>query len=207
MNSVMIRECGADVAVNPYPPLHQAACDGNLAEILICLDELGIPVDRLWDEGFTALHIAANEGRHEVVELLLDRGADIHRRDTDLRMDALESALHNSDERMVRLLLARGARPGPGAALAAAEATEERFLKAKLVQAAGADMSTPVPPYDATPLHATAERGDAEMCRWLLAHGADPAWRNSDGESPADAARLNGHSALAKEIQAAARKR
>lgn len=37
-----------------------------------------------------------------------------------------------------------------------------------------------------TPLHEAAQKGRTQLCALLLAHGADPALRNQEGQSPLD---------------------
>jgi ankyrin repeat protein len=58
-----------------------AAQQGNLRAVRLCLDILGVPVDATNDEGLTALHTAAGNGRRLVVDELLGRGASLTIRD------------------------------------------------------------------------------------------------------------------------------
>jgi ankyrin repeat protein len=53
----------------------------DLEEIKIILDEDGALVNAYDETGATALHYAAFDGFREIVRLLLDRGAEINRRD------------------------------------------------------------------------------------------------------------------------------
>lgn len=87
--------CALDEEAAPIPFLQlsgarlaEFAGNGNTAGVRRLLD-YGIPVDSLYGgDGYfeippnsTALHVAAWRGRHETVRLLMERGADIHRRD------------------------------------------------------------------------------------------------------------------------------
>ena len=64
------------------------------------------------------------------------------------------------------------------------------------IDAAGADRRTA--------LHEAALRGDAELCGWLLEHGADPSARDRDfGGTPAGWATHAGHHELAERLAAA----
>jgi hypothetical protein len=63
----------------------------SMATLLDVALELGVPVDAEWPEGLnffdippgsTPLHVAAWRARHPVVALLVERGADVHRRDS-----------------------------------------------------------------------------------------------------------------------------
>src|SRR5262249_4521208 len=58
-----------------------AAQQGNLRAVRLCLDILGVSVDATNDEGLTALHTAAGNGRRLVVDELLGRGASLTIRD------------------------------------------------------------------------------------------------------------------------------
>ena len=53
-----------------------------------------------------------------------------------------------------------------------------------------------------TALHHAAENGSAEAAAALLEVGADPAWPNGAGQSPAEVARERGHPAIAERIEA-----
>ena len=69
----------------------------------------GMPVDIVDWAGFTALQCAAMLGRTDVIHKLLQRGADVNKRDRDDGLTALHwSALNNSTD-TIRLLLENGA--------------------------------------------------------------------------------------------------
>lgn len=57
---------------------------------------------------------------------------------------------------------------------------------------------------ESTPLMFAADAGDAEVCEWLLAAGADASLRDEDGDVAAVWARQRGHAALAQRLLAAA---
>lgn len=58
--------------------------------------------------------------------------------------------------------------------------------------------------YARTPLHVAAGHDREEVVNFLLARGADPTAVDENGETPADAARQQGFTSLAKKLQAAA---
>jgi ankyrin repeat protein len=87
------REAVAAVVANGGDALGAFAGNGNAAGVRSLLD-LGVPVDVRWKEGdgyygiapdSTALHVAAWRAQHDVVTLLIARGADVNARDGERR--------------------------------------------------------------------------------------------------------------------------
>jgi outer membrane protein assembly factor BamB len=95
--------------------LWNAARAGDVARVTKAL-EGGADIEGKTRYGATALTFAADQGRLEVVKLLLDRGADPNAQDTFYRMRALDMALMNNHDAVAALLLERGSK-GAGAAL------------------------------------------------------------------------------------------
>jgi len=131
-----------------------------LMEAVVCCDEemaitaleLGAnPGQRERETGYTPLHHACEHGLTDVVEALLERGADCSVKTRDL------------------------------------------ILQNTVVQAGGQ-----------TPLHLAAIAQEASLVERLLGHGADPRARDFDGRTPAVAAALRGHWAIARTLAAAA---
>jgi hypothetical protein len=77
---------------NDEATLVVAAQQGNLRAVRLCLDILGVPVNATNDEGLTALHTAAGNGRRLVVDELLSRGALLTIRDPVHRGTPLDHA-------------------------------------------------------------------------------------------------------------------
>jgi ankyrin repeat protein len=119
-------------------------------------------------DGFQPLGYACFFGRREVAEILLAAGAD------------LESPARNALQ--VRPLHSAVAQADPETAL---------FLARRLL-AAGASPNA-VQQGGATPLHEAAFRGNLDLVRLLLKHGARIDVRDSQGKSPSDLAREHGH--------------
>jgi ankyrin repeat protein len=77
----LLLECGADVnalsggAIARVPPLGTAAFVRS-AELARLLLDAGANVNGQGEGGFTALHAAAQNGDEDLVQLLLERGAD-----------------------------------------------------------------------------------------------------------------------------------
>ena len=110
--------------------LHHAACSGELGVVRLLLDH-GLAVNarnkrsmygwRGWDplliggndidtKGWTPLHYAATFGFVEIVEMLLDHGADVNTPD-ECRWTALHLAAIHGELQVVNTLLRRGANP------------------------------------------------------------------------------------------------
>jgi hypothetical protein len=83
--------------------LLQAAEDGDLAQLKKCLARVRGGVNAADDEGFTALHQAAQEGHADIVQYLLDNGADIDLTDND-GATARDLAENNDHQDVVELL-------------------------------------------------------------------------------------------------------
>ena len=88
--------------------LTDAAADGDVSELVRMLDE-GMPVDSVDWFGRTALQRAAVFNHTDVIHELLQRGADVNKRDRyDGRTALHYSAKYNSTD-AIRLLLRNGA--------------------------------------------------------------------------------------------------
>lgn len=111
----------------------------------------------------TPLHIAAELGHSDIVEMLLNRGADLH-----LKTVYEESPLHG-----VRLFV------------------KNREV-VELLIAHGADVNG-VTAFGASPLHAAALQGSSEIVDLLIAHGAEVNLANKRGLTPLHLAAQHGH--------------
>ena len=83
--------------------LHEAARHGNLLKVKMFLRT--IDVNRLSTQGYTAICEACKTGKLEVVQYLLERGADIEVG----KRSCLYEACWNGNVRVVRFLLENGA--------------------------------------------------------------------------------------------------
>ena len=113
------------------------ACRNGRTESAGYLLERGVDIDALSDGGGTGLHEAILWNRHEVVHLLLERGADAAILHGRWQATALDFASYNGRTECVKLLLANGASDLDEALVSAAG--QGHLEIAQLLLAAGAD--------------------------------------------------------------------
>ena len=82
----------------------QAAQFGRIDELRALLDDTPELIDRANDRSMTALMAAAHGGHTAVVTMLLERGADVTRRD-DRGVSALEFAIREDRQEVVLAIL------------------------------------------------------------------------------------------------------
>ena len=97
----------ATVKDSHWTVLHEAASNGNEAEVRLSLD-VGADIEVRDTNGFTALHHAAHSGHKEVVEILVEAGADINDKGGK-GLTPLHLAASKGQETVARLLIERGA--------------------------------------------------------------------------------------------------
>ena len=144
-------------AARPHLSLFEAAALGDLASVRSALATDPLKARAVAADGFQALHLAAYFGRVEVVEALLDAGAD-------------PDAVTANPARL---------RPLHSAAAAGHAEIAERLLRA------GADPNARQQG-GWTPLHAAALNRDHGLEQLLLRHGATASLTTDDGRTPAD---------------------
>lgn len=148
----------------PELDLFDAAALGDVPRVRELLEADPSLTGRYAGDGFTALHLAAFCGQLAVMELLIDRGADVCAVTTnDMRVQPIHSAAAAQSNEAVDLLLRHGADP---------DAQQHGGW---------------------TALQAAAQHGDEQMVSTLLSHGADPQVRSDDGRTAMDLAQEQGH--------------
>lgn len=157
------------------------AAHGNLNAVKALLEQYPGVLNRSTADNETAIQAAAHTGQKKIAEFLLESGAPL---------DICTAALLGMTEQVERmlsedpgLLRATGAHgipltfyAGMGGDLRTVELLFER----------GADLNAGDGVISA--LHGAVFANSAEVCRWLLAHGARPEIRDSGGQTPLDTA-------------------
>jgi ankyrin repeat protein len=137
--------------------------------------------------GSTALSVAALHGCREIVELLLERGADINKREGETGATPLIQAVFGMEPDLAGLLIERGAELDHQdqfsfSALMYAAATGQVDLVSKLLDH-GADIRARTAA-GATPLLAAVGGGSLDVLRVMLEKSADINAQLTDGWSP-----------------------
>lgn len=152
--------------------IFEAAAIGKREVLSAFLDADPAAINTFSSYGFTALHHAAYMADVSIVQLLLDRGADVNAVSRDhMQLTPLHQAAVKGKRDMAALLLDHGANP------------------------------TPPHPQGYSPLHAAAGGGDLVSIRRLLTMGADPT-QTFQGKTAADIAMEKGHKDAAAAIRA-----
>jgi hypothetical protein len=146
----------------------EASATGNLAAVRQLVQSDPLAVNSFAADGFYPLGLAAFFGHREIVQFLLEHGADVHLAARNAqRVTALHAAVARRDVETVRMLLKHGADPNAR--------QEKGFM----------------------PLHEAAANGEEAIARLLIEHGAQVHARTDDGKTPHDLATERGRRQIA----------
>ncbi|MFC3802610.1 ankyrin repeat domain-containing protein [Cohnella sp. GCM10012308] len=152
----------------------EAAAVGYSSRVKELLDQSPQLMNAYSHDGFPLLSLAVQFGSTETVELLLERGVDIHARSRDgsLNNKAIHATVFGNYGHLVDLLMAYGA-------------DIHALCEGELRKGFNV-------------LHVAAYFDKAELIRKFLGYGADKTVRNASGETPYELALSLGHAASAE---------
>jgi cytohesin len=142
---------------------------GDVDQIQLQISK-GADVNTKDEEGLTALHLAARQGRKDAVELLLAHGANINARLTGWPgWTPLHEAAAANQKEVAELLITKGA-----------------DINTNCAKAGGGR-------FGGTPLHEAVFEGHRDMAELLISKGANVNAKQSGGLTPLDVAAFVGH--------------
>ena len=154
----------------------------------------GADANLAWGDALEApLHVAARRWNVEMVERLVQHGADLSRRRGDGATPHSLAELHGNPE-IAAWLLAHGAidELSPLERFIAACARADRAA-ADAILAAQPRLQTELGPEHHVMLHRPAESGNAAVLETMLSCGFDPNGRDKDNVTPLHRAAMSGH--------------
>ncbi|XP_060071945.1 L-asparaginase-like [Ylistrum balloti] len=163
-----------------YPNLMCAAAKSNDVQALERLRNTGGNLSAGNQDGRTALHVAAREGHHAVVQYLLHHGATVYSKDQHDHTP-LNDAIISKHHQIITLLVRTGAHltmhPIRIAMELCSAAARDEVSTLQAWKLAGADLN--VSDYDKrTPLHVAVSTKKMSAVRYLL--GNDARWDTKD---------------------------
>jgi hypothetical protein len=171
------------------------AAEIDRVDVVELLLDLGVPIEIEDERGQRALHVAAGANALRVARLLIDRGAEVDPREAIYNGTPLQGAAHYWHERMIELLGRHSRDIWNLAYTARVERLRELLQREpELARTVAADGTTPLwwLPHD--------EARALEIVELLIAHGADPAARSTQGRTAADWALKMGMPAVAARL-------
>ena len=147
-------------------PIHEAVMNGNIDEVQWQLNA-GVDVNEESSKGLTPLHYAASAGYNDIVELLIERGANVNATDSGKGGTPLDYAHWGDQEEVIETLNAHNA-----------QREHEKGGK-------GIGQSSLI--------HDAALDGDIDEVQRQLDAGVDPNLKSSKGATPLFYAVYGGH--------------
>ena len=175
--------------------LHLAAYFGNISHVRYFVGLPEVDVNHVDTNGRTALHEAAQRGCADVVQVLIDAGADIEVRDNDGCSPLLAASSTGELVSLKKLVEA-----GAGVRAVDTEARTCLHLAASSRHTETVRYLVGLPEMDVNhvdtngriALHEAAQRGCADMVQVLVEHGADTSLRTRNGNRALQLAEISG---------------
>lgn len=196
----------ADWTPAELPSWSEAALSGSVDDLRKLLDG-GLDGNAATPAGTTVLMMASRDAAK--VRLLLERGADPHRKAMSGLTALTTASLYRGSANSIRLLLDKGvpAKVGTGVKYGMAPLIWASYNgdveSAKLLLEHGAEpnkVSLLIGQIPVTPVLLSTLSGNAEMLRVLLQNGGDPDWKNRAGLSLLDGAVLANYPAAVEAL-------
>lgn len=173
-------------------PVHEAAKDGNAEVVYDWIERYPTMLELRDEQGASPLYYAARHGHKDLVQGLIDRGAEATVATTDgltpLHWAALEGYLE-----VCRILLDHGADVNARSLVQGNTPLHEvwngeHWQVAELLIERGAEVNAVEKWYGMTILHYAAVKGQATLAATLIAHGADISIEDRYGRTAAQSA-------------------
>lgn len=156
-----------------------------------------------WNERFAdTLSTSVREGRYKDAEAYLARGDDPNAGRGPFS-NSLAMAVQNGDERMAKLLIAKGSKLDPPPRVAGPlhlAVTRRRLNMVRLLLDSGAKCDM-LDDRENTPLALAAKNGQLEIVKVLLFRGANRDTKDAQGQTPLDHAREQAHADIVKVLE------
>lgn len=165
-NFISYQDFQGSIHIIVYPSLYEAAMKGNsvmMRKLLLSgMNPNQGDFTRYWGSQRTAIMVAAEKGYQDIVQMLIEAGADVNKKDPTHNTALILAAARNNTD-CVRILAQ-----------------------------AGADVNPDDLMYGETTLHDAARNGNIAMAKILIEAGADLNAINYKGNSPLMLAHQNG---------------
>ncbi|TRX89494.1 hypothetical protein FHL15_009663 [Xylaria flabelliformis] len=151
-------------------------------------------------KGQTLLLWAIENGHHEIVQLLIEKGADVESEDS-YGYTPLHIAAENGHQEIVQLLIEKGAnvesanRSRQTPLLKAVQSRHQEIMKLLIEKGANVESKDS---YGYAPLHIAAENGHQDIIKLLIEKGANVESRGSFSRTPLLRAAMNGRQEIVK---------
>lgn len=151
--------------------LHEAVWRSNFDIVNHILNELDCPVDIEGDFAQTSLHVACSQGNIPMIKLLLDRGANIEKKNNKGFTPILGTAFNIQPEAML-ILANKGANMNAldqtGSGLVHWAAYRNDRLSLRILKAYGFDLNQQTSETGSTPLHLALQSESVFTIEYLI---------------------------------------